>query len=151
MALWLRVIFGILFVSIIVILIAENRHPVQTLAWILLLFLLPVIGLILYFFLGINKRNERLISDEKLKVLKDLTRESAGDLVVEGEVEEDNETAHLLGMINDSVVTDGNDVRFYTQFDPMFADLMEDIRNARHHIHFQFFIFKGDRVGMEVG
>ena len=51
-----RILFGFLLVSVIVILIAQNRHPVKTLAWILLLFFLPVVGLVLYFFLGIRNQ-----------------------------------------------------------------------------------------------
>ena len=151
MPIWLRILFGFLLVSVIVILIAQNRHPVKTLAWILLLFFLPVIGLVLYFFLGINKSRERLVSEEKLNQLKQKTLETAGESVVHDEIPEDNETANLLRMINNAYVTSGNDVRFYTAFDPMEADLLEDIRNAKHHIHFQFFIIKGDRVGHEVG
>ncbi|MBO4768197.1 MAG: PLDc N-terminal domain-containing protein, partial [Bacteroidales bacterium] len=137
MPIWLRILFGFLLVSVIVILIAQNRHPVKTLAWILLLFFLPVIGLVLYFFLGINKSRERLVSEEKLNQLKQKTLETAGESVVHDEIPEDNETANLLRMINNSYVTSGNDVRFYTAFDPMEADLLEDIRNAKHHIHFQ--------------
>ena len=146
-----RILFGFLLVSVIVILIAQNRHPVKTLAWILLLFFLPVVGLVLYFFLGINKSRERLVSEEKLGQLKQKTLETAGESIIHDEIPEDNETANLLRMINHSYVTSGNSVRFYTAFDPMEADLIEDIRNARHHIHFQFFIIKGDRVGREVG
>ena len=151
MSIFLKILFGFLLVSVIVILIAENRHPVKTLAWLLLLFFLPVIGLVLYFFFGINKSKQRLISDERLKVLKDHTLESAGEAIVRDPVPEDSETANMLWMINHAFVTSGNDVRFYTHFDPMFADMLEDIRNAKHHIHFQFFIIKGDRVGREVG
>ena len=42
--------------SIIIIVISENRNPVKSLAWITVLLLLPVAGLVLYAFFGRNLR-----------------------------------------------------------------------------------------------
>ena len=63
MNVWLGVFFLIVLISTIVVLIAENRHPVRTLAWLLVLIFLPVVGLVLYFLFGIDKKHRRLISD----------------------------------------------------------------------------------------
>ena len=41
--------FGII-IGIIVIIILDNRNPVKTMSWILVLLFLPVVGLIFYFF-----------------------------------------------------------------------------------------------------
>ena len=48
--------------SIIAVVISENRNPVKSLAWITVLLLLPVVGIILYIFFGRNIRNTRMIS-----------------------------------------------------------------------------------------
>ena len=55
--LYLAVILTTIFVVIL-----DNRNPVKTMAWILVLFFLPVIGLVFYFFFGRDTRKERLIS-----------------------------------------------------------------------------------------
>ncbi|HQP81321.1 MAG TPA: PLDc N-terminal domain-containing protein, partial [Paludibacteraceae bacterium] len=39
-----------MIVSVIGVILLENRNPLNSLTWILILILLPVIGLILYFF-----------------------------------------------------------------------------------------------------
>ena len=59
-------IFNVLYFAVILatifIVILDNRNPVKTMAWILVLFFLPIVGLVFYFFFGQNTRKERLIS-----------------------------------------------------------------------------------------
>ena len=49
------VAFDILYfgaiIGTIVIIILDNRNPVKTMAWILILLFLPIVGLVFYFFL----------------------------------------------------------------------------------------------------
>lgn len=47
-------------IGTIVIVILDNRNPVKTMAWILILMFLPVVGLVFYFFLGVAKGVRRL-------------------------------------------------------------------------------------------
>ena len=49
---WLNIVFVVILVSIILMEVAENGRPMRTLAWILVLIFLPVVGLVLYFFFG---------------------------------------------------------------------------------------------------
>ena len=59
-------LFDILYIAVILttifVVILDNRNPVKTMAWILVLFFLPLIGLVFYFFFGRSTRKERLIS-----------------------------------------------------------------------------------------
>ena len=57
------VYFGAIVGTIIVI-ILDNRNPVKTLAWILVLMFLPVVGLVFYFFFGRSQRRERMIGNK---------------------------------------------------------------------------------------
>lgn len=47
-------------IGTIVIVILDNRNPVKTMAWILILMFLPVVGLVFYFFFGRSKGVRRL-------------------------------------------------------------------------------------------
>lgn len=49
--------------------VMDNRQPAKTMAWILVLWALPVIGILLYIFFGQNTRKERLISERSLSQL----------------------------------------------------------------------------------
>lgn len=52
--------FGAIIGTITVI-ILDNRNPVKTMAWILILMFLPLVGLVLYFFFGRSQRRVRVI------------------------------------------------------------------------------------------
>ena len=55
---------------IIAVILSENRNPVKSLAWVTVLLLLPVVGLILYIFFGRNIKNKRMISRRNRRKLR---------------------------------------------------------------------------------
>ena len=62
-------LFVLAVVSTIVVVVMDNRNPFKTLAWVLVLVFLPIVGLILYFFFGQDTRKEKLISRKGFKRL----------------------------------------------------------------------------------
>ena len=59
------------FVKIVAMLhvLMDNRQPAKTMAWMLVIYFVPVVGLIFYFFFGQNTRRERLMSERSLNQL----------------------------------------------------------------------------------
>ncbi len=57
--------FSILGLALVVLL--ENRNPLKTISWIIVLLMLPGIGLIFYFFFGQDNRRQRIISRRTYK------------------------------------------------------------------------------------
>ena len=144
---WLDIFLLVILVSIILMEVAENGRPIRTLSWILLLVFLPVVGLILYFFFGRDRKRRRMVSVEDMDKFQELT-----DQAVEGHVCEDppanvRNLITLLHTAGKAVPVRGNDVRVYTDFSAMYADLLADLEAAQHHIHFQFFKFEDDEMG----
>ena len=70
---WLYYSFYIIYIitilSTVVVVISENRNPVKTIAWVVVLLFLPVIGIIFYFFFGQDFTKYRMISRKSLKKL----------------------------------------------------------------------------------
>ena len=144
---WLDIFLLVILISIILMEVAENGRPIRTLTWILLLVFLPVVGLILYFFFGRDRKNRRMVSVEDMARFQELT-----DAGVEGNVCQDpprnvKNLITLLHTAGKAVPVSGNDVRVYTDFSAMYADLLADLEAAEHHIHFQFFKFEDDELG----
>ena len=68
------VYFGAIIGTIVVI-ILDNRNPVKTMAWILILMFLPIVGLVFYFFFGRSQRRVRMIGKKSYsRLLKKLWR-----------------------------------------------------------------------------
>ena len=57
----------------ILVIISENRNPVKTIAWCVVLAFMPVIGLLLYILFGMDNRHRRLIKEDDLSRLKRIT------------------------------------------------------------------------------
>ena len=50
----ISVIYFLIVCSTVVVIVLDNRQPVKTIAWVLVVSLLPVIGLVIYLFFGCN-------------------------------------------------------------------------------------------------
>ena len=147
MPVWLNIFFAVLLLSIIVMEIAENGHPIRTLAWILVLTFLPGVGLLLYFFFGRDRKNRRLVSVEDQERLQANSARACEGHIREEVAPEHRNLVTLLYTAGHSLPVEGNDVRVYTDFPSMYGDLLADLESARHHIHFQFFKFEDDELG----
>lgn len=139
----LTVIIGIIFV-----IISENRNPVKTLAWCLVLTFMPVIGIVLYILFGMDSRHRRLIKEEDRNELKGYTASSYN--VPEWPSGRHGQLATLLYNANRSHLLDGNKVRILTDFASMSESLLADIRSGRHHINILFFKFEDDAAGRKI-
>ena len=58
----IALIYVLLVVVSIVAVLMDNKQPAKTMAWILVLMFLPLIGFVFYFFFGQNTRRNRMIS-----------------------------------------------------------------------------------------
>ena len=150
MPVWLNILIIIILVSIILMEVAENGHPIRTLAWILLLVFLPVAGLVLYFFFGRDRKNRRMVSAQDMDRLQHLSSQAVAGYVCDNPPERHRNLITLLHTAGNALPVSGNDVRVYTDFRAMYSDLLEDLQAARHHIHFQFFKFEDDEFGHRV-
>ena len=143
--LWLNIILLIFAFNIIIVVLMQQRRPTETLAWILVLIFLPLVGILLYYLFGVPAMNRSLISPERLQQLKAYTLPYR----TEG-CEHHSRVISLLERVNQAYPTSGNSLSIYTRFADMFADLKRDILSARHHIHIEFFMIESDPVGDEV-
>ena len=146
----LNLVYLTIVLGTIAVVILDNRHPVKTLAWLMVLVFLPIIGLILYFFFGQSVRKERLISKRSFiniarKPLRGYWRKPPGDLP-----EECQSLALLFRRMNRSMLFGGNQIDIFTDGISKVEALLRAISQARHHIHLEYFIFEDDQVGNRI-
>ncbi len=140
------VYFGAI-VSTIVIIVLDNRNPVKTMAWILILLFLPIVGLVLYFFFGRNQRRERIIGR---KSYNRLLKKPMAEYLMQNSSEFPSEYSrliHLFQHINQAFPFEGNRVAVYTEGYTKLQALLRELQKARHHIHMEYYIFEDDAVG----
>ena len=140
-------IYIVLIAGAVIVVISENRSPIKTIAWLLVLIFVPLLGLIIYYFFGQDTRRMRQLSEKKSKEIKDL---SFKNLIPNRNAKILPEYANLINLLkksNLSPILQGSKVEIITKGSRMFEILLEDIQKAQHHIHIEFFIFKNDQTG----
>lgn len=143
-------LYMVVVITTIIVVILDNRNPVKTLSWVLVLSFLPMVGLVLYFFFGRDTRHEKLISK---KGFARLTKHPMQEYQLQESFKNCNEQYPVMRFfknVNESLPFEGNEIKMYTCGKDMFSDLLEAVSNAKHHIHVQFYIFEADRVGSEL-
>ena len=144
---WLYCIVAILLMVKVML---KNRDTVKTLAWMMVLIFLPVLGLVLYFFFGRDTRRVKLIGHRQLSQLKqrDHLYISDGDVC---EIPQDY--ASLVSFFRNSAMAHpfaAEEVEVITETTVFTFRLINELKKAKEHIHMQFYIFEDDELGREI-
>ncbi len=129
----------------------ERKDPTVTWAWLLILTLIPVLGFILYLFLGLTPKKRKVFQrkreeDEVKKYDKKLISAELNQRITEFDHLE--QSIIRLASKNDLPTGIGyNQLQIYTSGREKFADLFEDIKNARKFVHANYYIINDDRLG----
>ena len=139
--LWVLIALTVLHV------VMDNRQPAKTMAWALVIIFLPLVGIVFYFFFGINHRKERLISQRSLD---QLTKRSMLSFVEQPHLRVPETHKQLVDLfVNQSMALPftNNQIDIMTDGYAFIPELLRDIAQARHHIHLCMYIFSDDALG----
>ncbi len=142
----LLILYAITLVGVIAVIITENRNPLKTLPWILVLVLAPVVGLVFYFFFGQNLSKQRIIT-RRMRRRITVHLEENFPQGFSGIAAEHLPVAHLLAETALAIPLHGNAITPYISGDEKMDALFRDIAAARHHIHLQYYIIDDDATG----
>lgn len=143
----LLVVYAVVVVGAMVAVLMDNRQPAKTMAWMLVLTFMPLVGIILYFFFGKNTRKERLISQRSLD---HLTKRSMTEFIEQEnlQVPESHQVlARLFTEQNWAFPYKDNEVDIFTDGYGFMSALLTEIGHAKKHIHLETFIFEDDPLG----
>lgn len=143
----LEALFLIVWVGTIIVVITENRNPVKTLAWVMVLVFLPVIGFVLYVFFGMDMRRTRIIGKRSLSKLSQKPLLNFADYAVNTPPAPYEKLVSMMKKASFSYLLGDNKVQVFVDFPMMLQDMLRSIASAKHHIHVQFYIFMDDAVG----
>ena len=135
--------------------LTERRQPAATLAWIMGVIFLPVVGAVLYLVFGMRRmvrhseRYEQVARnvDEALAkagLLDGLSQLQVGDDVVDRTTVMATLGAHVATL----PPLAGNQCRALINGPTAYRAMFEAISGAEHHVHVQFYVIKPDRTGL---
>lgn len=146
----IMILYGLTTIGIILVVVSENRNPLKTLAWVTVLLLLPVVGIILYIFFGRNIKNKHLISRRTRRKLKSRQRIPSADIRSLDLSPVARQQITLGRSLTGAHYFAGNSVDVYTDGRTKFDALIRDLRSARKSINLQYYIIDDDEIGRRI-
>ncbi len=143
-------VYVVVIIIVMVRVLMDNRQPAKTMAWMLVLTFIPMLGIILYFFFGQTTRKERKIWQYSMD---QLTKHSMLEFVEQKRLHLPNEYRELIKLfMNQNWVLPfkNNETEIYTSGYEFFPSLLMEIGKAEHHIHLDTFIIASDPLGQIV-
>jgi cardiolipin synthase len=136
--------------------ISENRRPQSAFAWLFLFITVPVAGVVVYVLFGRMRggvgRTRKLVRQDQ--------REGPSEKPSRARLEHDSameriaarpalvrHLAQLAYSSCGSLVTTSNRVEVLQNADQKYPRLFDDLREARHTIHLQYYIWRPDSLG----
>ena len=132
---WIPVLLYVLLViATVVTVLLDNRQPVKTVTWILVLIFIPVIGILLYIFFGQNTRKMRFISQRSLD---QLTRRSMFGFTEQTDLQLPERYKPLIQLFKNQSLSfpfKDNEVEFYTDGHSYFLSLQIGRASCRERV-----------------
>jgi cardiolipin synthase len=137
--------------------IPANRKPGEATAWLLLIFLAPFVGVILFLLLGSPKlsrwrRAQQRAMNERIKHLAEEAEQSLElRTIVNPPVPARYEPiVNLNARLSGLHLLGGNTVELFTNYTGVVDRIVQDIEGAQRYIHLEYFMFANDRIGAPV-
>jgi len=153
---WYWIPLTLMYVGVIVTIIFENRNPSKSLAYILVIVFLPILGLIIYYLVGKKPAFKRPV----LKRKSVFDRQKLAQYFDELRPQMEQQLHYLETVIGDmsypfrylynqkqSLISTGNKVTLLNNGEEKFPALFKALENARSHIHIEYYILTADDVG----
>ena len=147
-------VYDILLVAYIVIVAAtiiavllDNKQPAKTIAWLMVLIFIPVIGWLLYVFFGQNVRKQRLMSQRSID---QLTKRSMMEYDVQGDLrlpEKVEPLVRLFANLNVALPFKDNQTQVLGDGYAFTYALLKAFAQAKSHIHLETYIIEDDPLG----
>ncbi len=154
--LWDNMIWLNLILSLLIIFF-QRREPATVWTWLLVLYFLPLVGFILYLMLGQNFRKERMFKMKEIEgEIKYAVRRQEESIFRRKLRLRDPELDRFKSLIlynldeAESVLTDNNDIRIYTDGEEKFKALLNEMEHARNYIHLEYYIIRNDELWKEI-
>nr|WP_087568867.1 cardiolipin synthase [Paenibacillus sp. MY03] len=144
-------VINIIFACIVVFI--ERRDIGSTWAWLMILFFIPVLGFLVYVFLGrqLKQNNFFQLTAEELAFFHDTADKQFQDIHKHGELlQKYSKLVKMNLKSSNALVTTDNEVKIYHDGQAKFEALFADIRKATDEINIEYYIIKPDNLGKKL-
>ncbi|MEN6453629.1 MAG: cardiolipin synthase [Prolixibacteraceae bacterium] len=154
----INIVYLLTVIFIATLIVLENRSPIKTISWILVLILLPFAGIIIYLFFGQEYRKKKMFSRKglhDLEKLRKLTQSQLDQLpknylALSNAIYQKKRLMNLLLANSNAILSDDNEIKILRNGEQVYPAMFQAMEEARHHIHLEFYIVDNDVVGNQL-
>lgn len=144
---------SVIFIAFVIFL--ENRHPSQTLTWLVVLGSFPLVGFIFYLLFGRNYKKEKMFRRKYILDKQAFLRfEGENDPVNEEKIKQmadhQRKLFYLAQNLGHSPISFATQTKVLTNGDETFKEILTSLKEATHHIHLEYYIVRHDEIGQEI-
>jgi cardiolipin synthase len=152
-------VFGVVSIAFIPLVLLRKKDPAATFAWILVLVFVPVLGVVLFWFLGRDRvrRPVREREDEGERFRSRIHERLSGqfdnallDQSAERQTSEQRGVMRLAAALGRMQIVAGNAVRVFVSAEELYRAIISAIDGATHHVHLEYYILRGDSSGRQL-
>lgn len=146
-------LIGIIFLAGKIIM--DTRNTSKTLAYLMLIIFLPVLGIIIYFVFGVNYRKNKFYTfkiernEQVYQAVSTYIRETHHKTLESHQEQLDQflTTVNFLYNAGHSPLSQGNYAEILVNGEGKFEKVFEVLEKAAHHIHLEYYIYDNDSIG----
>lgn len=132
----------------------EKRSTNSIIAWILILYLAPYVGFIVFILIGRKMNNDNMFGfkNAELNTFKSYLNknEEKNKYNKESLYEKNKDMILALEAMDYSPYRNDNNVSMYSDGKLFFNELLESLKKAKKSINIEFYIFKNDDIGTKI-
>jgi cardiolipin synthase A/B len=130
-----------------IVVVQQRRSPASTIAWLLVLALLPLLGWVVYRLIGPLRLERRKL---RRRITRKLVEEAIGaleEIESEAPMRHREQLARVAIAAGEAPPLRADHVELYTEGEPKYRAIAEAVDAARHHIHLEYYIWENDQIG----
>lgn len=129
------------------LLLFDQRNTSSKVAWIAVIFILPVLGTISYLVFGRNPATRKFSTAQVMEKAKLI---NAIHAIPNNTNEKLPRLSKRIAHLTSIEPIKGNKIEILTNGEETFPVLLDALRKAENHIHIQYYIFKTDAISTEI-
>jgi cardiolipin synthase len=141
------------FISIVIIaIILDNKKPEKSFAFIFLILLVPIAGVIIYLLFGAQYQKKKLLTKKRyfdktyLNQITQLSKQPKDNLVLSAY----SKLPKLFYNIEEVNFSLNNHIEILNNGEEKFPVLLKELSNSRESIHLDYYIIKDDEIGTKI-
>lgn len=138
----------------------DTRSVSKTLAYLMLVIFIPILGMVFYFSFGVNYR-KRKIYNKKLEIdqyfqkefeIRQKENNQRVSSLKTSSLLNNRKLIHLLSNENsdNSFILPNSEIKLLNNGENLYPLMLDEIRKAKKHIHIEYYIYEDDVIGNQL-